>query len=274
MIPVFALMSESSPQESRLLIGAFLAIGVIVITIACSMLASAAAGRQKKIWMKIAEDRGGSFVEEGEVQFNSESPVKVWRIQWVKDEVKYVLSRMGGSVYLMATVPRGVLNMLQIKVKGSFATAKQARTWTRYETEIEHSKTVDVEEFLTERVGKNLDRITRLDWSPGASMRVQHGKVTITKPSALKGEQSLRMFVNLAIPVIEQAIRVCLETGMDFLPDGAAGVTECQVCGDGLTTRIVNCVECGTGHHRECWEYAKSCSTYGCGSKDFREKAS
>ncbi len=45
----------------------------------------------------------------------------------------------------------------------------------------------------------------------------------------------------------------------------------CQVCGEGVGEReIVKCEKCETPHHRDCWDYAGQCSTFGCGSKGSR----
>lgn len=41
----------------------------------------------------------------------------------------------------------------------------------------------------------------------------------------------------------------------------------CLVCGAELEGPLARCRECGTPHHRECWDYAGGCSTYACGSR-------
>lgn len=38
----------------------------------------------------------------------------------------------------------------------------------------------------------------------------------------------------------------------------------CQVCGGELASEIVACPACETHHHRECWDFAGGCATYGC----------
>jgi hypothetical protein len=38
----------------------------------------------------------------------------------------------------------------------------------------------------------------------------------------------------------------------------------CQVCGEGMTSRVVTCARCRTPHHAECWAYVGLCSTFGC----------
>jgi len=40
--------------------------------------------------------------------------------------------------------------------------------------------------------------------------------------------------------------------------------TQCQVCGEELGQDLVACRSCATLHHRDCWDYNRGCSTYGC----------
>ncbi len=40
--------------------------------------------------------------------------------------------------------------------------------------------------------------------------------------------------------------------------------TKCQVCGEGLSERVVHCLACRTPHHEECWRYTGVCSIYAC----------
>lgn len=38
----------------------------------------------------------------------------------------------------------------------------------------------------------------------------------------------------------------------------------CRVCGEPLATPLVLCPACETPHHKDCWEYNRGCSIYGC----------
>ena len=40
----------------------------------------------------------------------------------------------------------------------------------------------------------------------------------------------------------------------------------CQVCGESLADGrpVVRCTQCQTAHHKDCWDYMGSCSTFGC----------
>lgn len=42
----------------------------------------------------------------------------------------------------------------------------------------------------------------------------------------------------------------------------------CQVCGESLDSGrpVVRCLYCGTPHHRDCWNFVGTCSTFACGA--------
>ncbi|HZN36760.1 MAG TPA: RING finger protein [Pirellulaceae bacterium] len=100
------------------------------------------------------------------------------------------------------------------------------------------------------------------------------GVMTVIKPSRLSTFESLEQFVSLCGMLFSAAIRT-RNTGIEFLaenrePDTAEA--QCQVCGAGLTGDLVYCASCETPHHRDCWTYFGSCSTYACGEKRFTER--
>ncbi len=57
---------------------------------------------------------------------------------------------------------------------------------------------------------------------------------------------------------------------VDVLMCETGAEAACRVCGDPIGRDAVQCAKCLTAHHRECWEYASICSTYGCGGKELR----
>lgn len=44
----------------------------------------------------------------------------------------------------------------------------------------------------------------------------------------------------------------------------------CMVCGETIESNRVDCRSCKTPHHKDCWEYMRVCSTYGCGETKSR----
>ena len=57
------------------------------------------------------------------------------------------------------------------------------------------------------------------------------------------------------------------DTVLEILPDNIEEeVANCLVCGDPVSSQRVDCRQCRTPHHRECWDYIGKCSVFGCGS--------
>ncbi len=57
-----------------------------------------------------------------------------------------------------------------------------------------------------------------------------------------------------------------IATGIDILAvTGAPGL--CPTCWVPLEDPVTRCVDCGTGQHRECWDYVGSCARYACASR-------
>ena len=66
-------------------------------------------------------------------------------------------------------------------------------------------------------------------------------------------------------PRFNEPNRVVPVEGVHWVDSGEKGVAgECQVCGMELRGSVVLCKMCRTPHHRDCWEYMGSCSTYAC----------
>jgi hypothetical protein len=42
--------------------------------------------------------------------------------------------------------------------------------------------------------------------------------------------------------------------------------SRCGVCGEAVVQNAVNCSQCLTPHHSDCWDYSGGCSIYACGS--------
>ena len=53
--------------------------------------------------------------------------------------------------------------------------------------------------------------------------------------------------------------------GIRWMSDVYVQAGDCQVCGDVMNESVIHCPKCGTPHHRDCWSWARKCSTYGCG---------
>ena len=70
----------------------------------------------------------------------------------------------------------------------------------------------------------------------------------------------------LAASTLREAVEAALEVG----PAGArvleleSAAGRCPVCAEGLGSQTVQCAQCQTPHHADCWSYVGHCSTYAC----------
>lgn len=100
------------------------------------------------------------------------------------------------------------------------------------------------------------------------------GVLTVTRPTYLSTFAQLTEFINLCAELFQAALAT-RESGITFVATAAEAAepdaveSQCQICGEALAADIVYCSSCKTPHHRECWEYFGSCSTYACGQKQF-----
>jgi len=87
----------------------------------------------------------------------------------------------------------------------------------------------------------------------------------------------LSVFADLAFVVYDRLyVFWQRESGIEILDDVPAEASKdpvCQVCGADIASDMrVYCRRCKTPHHKDCWEFNGSCSTYACGEKRFSAK--
>lgn len=89
-------------------------------------------------------------------------------------------------------------------------------------------------------------------------------RVDLREPAT---QASLQRMVDAAFELVGSI----LEGGTGQVPLWDVLVTQaggrCPVCGVPIAELRVRCSRCRTPHHRECWDYVGTCSTYACGEK-------
>ncbi|HEX5102828.1 MAG TPA: RING finger protein, partial [Pirellulaceae bacterium] len=136
-----------------------------------------------------------------------------------------------------------------------------------------------VRELLTAEVQTIIYRLTRIGGAnffgtPNIQVKWLGGAMTVTKPQHLSSYEDLDAFIQLSADLFVAALN-SRTTGITFVSESVKiaepdeGESQCQVCGEPLTTDLVFCSACKTPHHRECWEYFGGCSTYACGNKKY-----
>ena len=109
--------------------------------------------------------------------------------------------------------------------------------------------------------------------SPDLHLTVSGGVLRATKHRGLTSVHDLHEFIKLFEQVF-LALAYSRNPGIEFVassPLPHVQETECQVCGQPLTGRIVHCSSCKTPHHLDCWQYFESCAVYGCGQSRYVE---
>lgn len=103
-------------------------------------------------------------------------------------------------------------------------------------------------------------------------LNIGGGTLRVTKQQQLTSETDLTRFVT-TFEALFNALLYTRLSGIQFLPTTlptARPDSHCQVCGEGLSGKIVYCASCRTPHHLDCWQYVGHCSVYACGQKRYR----
>ena len=82
----------------------------------------------------------------------------------------------------------------------------------------------------------------------------------------------LESFTEMSLSLFDQ-LQLARSAGIEFVEGAGPLIIEdahCRICGDAMVRDIVLCRRCKTPHHRDCWEYAGSCSTYGCKETEYQ----
>ena len=124
----------------------------------------------------------------------------------------------------------------------------------------------DVQTLLSEGVCWQLDKL-RHALGGDVYFAVQNGRMVVKKRTPIRYYEPLDSFVRMVLDLYDQAL-LTRSVGIEFTQQEqtAVPITEavCQVCGENIETDMVFCSRCKTPHHRECWQYYGSCTTYAC----------
>ena len=125
----------------------------------------------------------------------------------------------------------------------------------------------DATASLSTGVRAAIEQLVRFPERSWAEVNCARTMLTIRKRWLSTRPTDLIEFTDIAVGLYDQLLITSSE-GIEFVAPGDAVVIDgarCVVCGGTLETDIVSCVKCKTPYHRDCWEYAGACSTFGCG---------
>lgn len=112
-------------------------------------------------------------------------------------------------------------------------------------------------------------QLERLSKSPEASetvVLVYPGWLVVRKVWESSRAHDLERFAEMSLGLYDQLLLTKTE-GIEFVAKDEAQIIDhasCRICGEEMLGEIVVCRRCQTPHHRDCWEYAGGCATYGC----------
>jgi len=131
-----------------------------------------------------------------------------------------------------------------------------------------------IRQLLSKEVQLAIDELRQFLGNDDICISIRGGRLLIKKRSLIRDYGMLKRFVRLGIKLHDTAISTNTE-GIEFVDSGqreavlSLASAICQICGDDIATDVVFCRSCKTPHHRDCWQYYGSCSTYGCGQVRF-----
>ncbi|MDP6554785.1 MAG: RING finger protein [Pirellulaceae bacterium] len=131
-----------------------------------------------------------------------------------------------------------------------------------------------IRRLLSKEVQLAIGELRRFLGNDDICISICGGLLLIKKRTLIRDDYSLKRFVRLGIKLHDAASGTNAE-GIDFVNAGqrdavlSLASAICQICGDDITIDAVFCRNCKTPHHRDCWQYYGSCSTYGCGQTKF-----
>ena len=130
----------------------------------------------------------------------------------------------------------------------------------------------ELRELLSEGVRWQIDRLAQLFTKDELYIFISNGRIFIQKPRIIRKYSELQEFVNRSLEFYDQAM-ITRSVGIEFVRSDRAQTLEnviCKICGEEIDIDLVFCQRCKTPHHGECWQYARSCSVYGCGETAYQ----
>ncbi len=125
----------------------------------------------------------------------------------------------------------------------------------------------DVKQLLSDGVRWQIGKLCQFFDCPFLSISIRNGRMIIEKPAQFRRDEDLEQFTQLCLELFDQAMLTRSE-GIEFTGniDEAQPIEDpiCQICGEEIFNDMVFCCRCQTPHHLDCWQYAGSCSIYGC----------
>lgn len=129
----------------------------------------------------------------------------------------------------------------------------------------------EVQGLLSRGVQWQLEQLRKTLGRENLYVEFSHGKMQVSKHAERIRIPELEQVIQRTLDLYDQAM-LARSVGIEFVEQDSAQLVveaKCQVCGDDVVEEMVICQRCKTPHHRDCWQYFGSCSTYGCQEKQY-----
>lgn len=165
----------------------------------------------------------------------------------------------------LTVVPRGSHLRLPLHVRGMQALPFDwADFRERYQVYVGDAE--EARPALSSGVRLAIDTLAIQPEKGEVAINLRSGWLFVQKVWASHRADDADLFVEDALALYEQLL-LSRTAGIEFVEEDQVQLLEdakCAICGESLAQQVVICRRCRTPHHRDCWEYAGSCSTYGC----------
>lgn len=165
----------------------------------------------------------------------------------------------------MALVPRVSRRQIAIDLRGlseiEFDWDDFRLRWNVWADEGEEARLL-----LSAGVRVQLERISRSPEAAETLVLIYPGWLVVRKVWESSRAHDLEQFVEMTLGLYDQ-LQLTKTEGIEFVHSDSPQIIEnanCRICGEEMQHEIVVCRRCQTPHHRDCWEYAGGCATYGC----------
>ena len=131
----------------------------------------------------------------------------------------------------------------------------------------------EFKKIMCQSVRWKIEQLAAQFGNRSVSIFLNRGKLTFTKPGAIRNAQQLGDVVRKCLELHDQLL-LTLSKGVEFVDEEQATVLDdvkCPICSEEVGERMVICVRCKTPHCRDCWDYNQTCATYACNETRFYE---
>ncbi|MBV8878353.1 MAG: hypothetical protein JO332_00175 [Planctomycetaceae bacterium] len=127
--------------------------------------------------------------------------------------------------------------------------------------------------FAPERRAEVVASIRRISSLPGFVLEARAGWLRIRVSDVVRDVPVALALKRTAVEFMDYLNGAGQVAGMQFAEPVERPTGRCPICATALVEPLVRCHRCRSPHHKECWDYAGRCATYGCDPRPRRRAA-